>query len=87
MNPHSVGIRMHTCLIIAVNCCLSIFMFETIFIRQQISNSLVLSMCVPPVVRNGLVKKSNSLGLFPQSGKEKGDFEIGNYYVALSLQP
>ena len=44
-------------------------------------------MCAPPAARNGLVKKSNSLGLFPQSGKEKGDCEIGNNYVALCLQP
>ena len=35
------------------------------------------------LARNGLVKKSNFLGLLPKPGIDQWDYEIGNYYVVL----
>ena len=37
------------------------------------------------LAKNGLVK-TNFSGLFPKSAKDQCDWEIGNYYIALSVQ-
>ena len=48
--------------------------------------SLVPSPCAPPGEKRSGEQSQIFLGLFPKSGKDQWDFEIGNYYVALPLQ-